>query len=546
MTADETLAALVAERTRELEQELAERKRKEAEAALRESEQRHRAILRTAMDGFWLVDPQGRLLEVNETYCRMSGYSEAELLAMSIRDLEADETANHMATRFQEIMARGEERFESRHRRKDGSVFAVEVSVQYRPTEGGRIVAFLRDITDRRRAAKAKAELEAQNRQLQKSESLGRMAGAIAHHFNNQLQAVMLNLEMAMNDLPRNARPIDHLTAALESARKAAEVSGLMLTYLGKTDAKREPLDLSEACQRHLPMLRASLPRAVDLEIDLPSPGPAVRANGNQIQQVLTNLVTNAWEASGDGRGAIRLTVRSVAAADIPAANRFPIDWQPRDHAYACLEVADAGCGITGKDFEKLFDPFFSRKFSGRGLGLPVVLGIVRAHQGTITVTSEPGRGSVFRVFLPISAEAVPHKPVPAAQVPEPDGGGTVLLVEDEPVVRQTVALALAGMGFTVLDARDGVEAVEIFRRRRDEIRLVLCDLTMPRMDGWETLTALRQLSPDLPVILSSGYSEAQVMEGHHSELPQAFLRKPCGFNTLRDAIARATAPKRS
>jgi len=282
------------------------------------------------------------------------------------------------------------------------------------------------------------------------------------------------------------------------------------------------------------------MPKDVTLETDLPSLGPAISANGNQIQQLLTNLATNAWEAFGDGRGAIRLSIKTVSSADIPTTNRFPVDWQPLDNAYACLEVADVGCGIADHDIEKLFDPFFSTKFTGRGLGLPVVLGIVRAHGGAVTVESEPGRGSVFRVFFPVSAEEVPRQPDKAAKAPELEGGGTVLLVEDEEMLRHMAEAMLTRLGFKALAAKDGVEAVEVFRQHQDTIRCVLCDLTMPRMNGWETLAALRKLAPDIPVILTSGYDKARVMEGDHPELPQAFLHKPYQMRDLEVAISAA------
>jgi len=287
-------------------------------------------------------------------------------------------------------------------------------------------------------------------------------------------------------------------------------------------------------------MLRAVLPKHSTLETDLPFPGPSVSANADVIQQILTNLVANAAEAVGEAGGAVHVTVTTVSPDDIPAAHRFPTGWQPRDKAFACLEVRDAGCGIADEDMEKLFDPFFSTKFTGRGLGLSVVLGIVHALGGAVTVDSEADRGSVFRVILPLSAEGVPRRPEQTAQAPEVEAGGTVLLVEDLEMMRTMAAALLTYLGFTVLAAKDGVEAVEVFRRHQGEIRCVLCDLTMPRMGGWETLAALRKLAPGIPVVLASGYDEASVMAGDHPEQPQAFLPKPYQMAALKNALARA------
>ena len=333
----------------------------------------------------------------------------------------------------------------------------------------------------------------------------------------------------------------------MQSARKAAGISTQMLAYLGQTHGRREPLDLSEACRRSLPLLQAALPPAVVLETDLPAPGLVINANASQMHQVLTQLLTNAWEASRDGVSAIHLAIKPVAAAAIPALNRFPSDWQPRDPAYACLEVTDSGCGITAGDMEKIFDPFFTSKFIGRGLGLAVVLGIVREHGGGLTVESAPGRGSVFRVFLPVTAAAAaPQKPVPVVPAPPAGGRGSVLVVDDEPSLRATVTQVLQLAGFTVFAAEDGVAGVELFEQHRDEIQCVVCDLSMPRLDGWGTLTALRQLAPGLPFILSSGYDHAQVMAGQHPELPQAFLQKPYRLKDLIKVINQVWPPART
>ena len=415
------------------------------------------------------------------------------------------------------------------------------------PLENGDVLwhGLVTDITERKQAEADKEELEATNRQLQKAESLGRMAGAIAHTFNNQLAAVMGNLELVLMDLPKGAGPANSLTAAMEAAGKAAVVSGQMLTYLGQSFGKREPLDLSEACLRSLPILRAGMPGKVVLETHLPSPGPVIRANVNQIQQVLTHLITNAWESLGENGGSIHLGIKTVSREDIPVAQCYPVPWQPQDQAYACLELADPGCGIAAKDIDSLFDPFFSSKFTGRGMGLALVTGIVGAHGGAVTVESEPGRGSTFRVFLPISAEAVPLPPEKASPPLVLDRGGAVLLVEDEAMVRAVASTLLARLGFTVLEARDGVEAIEVFRRHQEEIRCVLCDLTMPRLNGWETLTALRKLAPGVPVILASGYDQAQVMSGDHPEWPQVFLGKPYSGKGLSNAISQALSQPR-
>ena len=178
--------------------------------------------------------------------------------------------------------------------------------------------------------------------------------------------------------------PQEKITTASKSSRKAAEMSGLMLTYLGHSFEKHEPLELSDTCLRSLPILSAIMPADFALKTDLPSPGPVIMADANHILQVLTNLITNAWEAAGECRGTIHLCVKTVCAADIPTVHRFPLDWQPLNEAYACLEVTDEGCGIEGEDIDKLFDPFFSTKFTGRGMGLAVVLGIARAHSGVV------------------------------------------------------------------------------------------------------------------------------------------------------------------
>jgi len=503
-----------------------------AEEALRAETLRRRVLFEQSPDGILIIDPQtARFLEFNTAAHQQLGYTREEFAQLAIPDVLVQELERETQARIAEVTQKGRVDYETLQRTRRGEVRNVQVTAQLVSVEGQQLYQCIwRDITERK-------QLEAQQRQLQKAESLSRMAGAIAHNFNNQLAAVLLNLELLQQQLPPQAGPDLNLAEALKSARKAASISTQMLVYLGQTAAQREPLDLSEACRQSLPLLQAANPNSAVLKTDLPTPGPVIKANANQLQQVLTNLLSNAWEAGSNGSNGVRLSVKLAAAAEIPAAQRFPIDWQPRDPAYACLEVADTGCGITARDMEKIFDPFFTSKFTGRGLGLAVVLGIVREHGGGITLESEPGRGSVFRIFLPVIAAAVPPKAVPVVPVPKSAVHGTVLVVEDEPALRTTLTQALQLAGFKVFAAEDGVAGVELFEQHRDEIQCVVCDLSMPRLDGWGTLTALRQLAPGLPFILSSGYDNAWVMAGQHPELPQALLQKPYQFKDLIELI---------
>ncbi|GAB6193951.1 two-component system sensor histidine kinase NtrB [Desulfocastanea catecholica] len=273
------------------------------------------------------------------------------------------------------------------------------------------------DINDGMRLAEEKKQLEAKCRQLEKAESLGRMAGAVAHNFNNLLAVVLGNLELAEYTIAKETDSSRYITLAMQAARRAAEVSSSMLTYLGQSLAQREPLDFAATCRTGLAGLRAIMPKEVDMVVDFPTDGPTVNANAYQFHLVLKNLVTNAWEGHRQHRSTIHLGMKTIKPEDIPAATyRFPLDGQTEHNLYACLTVRDTGCGIAEPDIDKLFDPFYTSKFVGRGLGLSIVLGIVRAHGGFLTVTSKIARGSLFSIFLPVCER---REIVPA--------GGTVL-----------------------------------------------------------------------------------------------------------------------
>jgi signal transduction histidine kinase/CheY-like chemotaxis protein len=397
----------------------------------------------------------------------------------------------------------------------------------------------------RRQTDEEKTLYAVQKSKLLKAEGLNRMAGAIAHHFNNKLMVVMGNLELAMCAMPEDSEPGSYLIQAMQGARQAADISTLMLTYLGQMNGVHEPMDLAWICRQRLPEFKRSMPPNIDFRTDLPDPGLIVLADSRQIRQILLNLIANAQEAIGTEAGTIRLSVKTVSRAGISDTYRFPLEWQPQASRYACMEIADSGCGIADADKERLFDPFFSTKFTGRGLGLPVVIGMLRGNDSGITVESTVEHGSTFRVFLTLAPDDArrPALATPAPRKTRDDPTartekiGPMLVIEDESAIREVITLMLQNLGLTVLLAENGAEALELFQRHRAEICCVLCDLTMPRMDGWATLTALRALRPDVPVILASGYDEARALAGDHPECPQAFIGKPYDIRELRDTI---------
>lgn len=533
---EETLRLVHELQVHKIELEMQNEDLRRAQEELEASRLRYFDLYDQAPVGYVTLSGQGSILEANLSAAALLGVERTALANRPFLGFvhPADRDIYH-AQRAQLGEDRPRHSWDMRMARADGAPCWAHLRAAL--TRNGECRITLNDISERKRVEERLALADDRLRQMQKAESLERMAGAIAHHFNNNLHAVTGNLELALDGPAGGTESAGHLREAMQASVRAAEMSALLLAFVGQTDGSRAQFDLSQGCTWTLPLLRASLPAEVPLETEFQPPGPVVTAHADQIQQVLINLVTNAGDAVGRGGGAVRLAVTTIPAADIPEAHRFPLDWEPRGEAYACLEVTDTGRGIAGNELERIFEPFYTDKVAGRGLGLSVVLGIVRAHLGAVSVQSEPGRGSSFRVFLPLSTGSA----APALKKPtEFEAGGVVLVVEDEDLVRRVFSAQLKRLGFTVLDASGGSEAAEMFGARRDEIRLVLCDLSMPGMNGWETLAVLRKLAPGIPVILTSGYDRTQVMAGSHPELPQAFLRKPYGAAELGEAVRLA------
>ena len=394
-------------------------------------------------------------------------------------------------------------------------------------------VESLQDVTERKRAEEERRALEAQVQQAQKLESLGVLAGGIAHDFNNLLMAILGNADMALGDLSQ-VSPVRSFIEEIETAsRRAADLCKQMLAYSGRGKFDVKAIDVDELVEEMAYLLRTSIGKKVALNLHLQGSLPSVKADAAQMQQVVMNLIINASEAVGQESGAITITTGVMDCDHAYLGNSYLHEDEPEGMC-VYVEVADTGCGMDDETLAKIFDPFYTTKFTGRGLGLAAVLGIIRSHHGAIVVDSEPGQGTTCRVLLPAIAEpAEPSIDQRATQAEQSRGSGTILLVDDEKAVRTVAKRMLEKAGFDVLPAEDGQQAIEIYRNNADNIVCILLDLTMPHMDGEEALQRLRAIRDDVRVILSSGYSEEEITGRFAGKGIDGFIHKPYQFVTL-------------
>jgi signal transduction histidine kinase/CheY-like chemotaxis protein len=432
-------------------------------------------------------------------------------------------------------------RLEIAHARDDGTMVDIEMHAQAFRVRGHRyLLAFDRDITERRRNEAEKAAMEEKLRETQKLESLGLLAGGIAHDFNNLLTGILGHANLA-----RRSTVPSEIDACLEqveqSTERAAELCGQMLAYAGKGRFEIGHVDLSAAVHETTSLIRASIGRTVRLELQLAMGLPIVEGDLTQIRQIIMNLVLNGAEATEGKPGVIRVTtgVMDADAAYLASTHLSPDLPEGR---YVFLEVADNGRGMNAETVSRIFDPFFSTKFTGRGLGLAAVLGIVRGHNGALKVESQEDVGTTFRLLLPASTIVASAETETVEPAPIWHGRGLALVVDDEPSVRHVATRMLVSMGFEVETAASGPEAIDLLQERPEAFSVVLLDLTMPGSRGDETYRELSAVRPGLPIILMSGYSHQEASTLFEGEDLAGFLQKPFRLDKLRELVRGATA----
>jgi PAS domain S-box-containing protein len=521
--------------------------RNKAEKALRRSEEHYRLLFQSINDAVFVhgvVDNRapGRFFEVNDIACKQLGYSRKELLKLDPAAIDAPETRANAAEVFSRLMADRHVVWEGVHIHKDGRRIPVEMSANLFDYDGRlTVVTTARDITERKHAAQKQREFEVHIQEAQKLESLGILAGGIAHDFNNLLTVILGHANLALMDLTPESPARDNLREIDKASGRAAELCRQMLAYAGKGRFVMETVNLSRLIEESAHLLQVSLSKKVMLRCQLDEALPAIEADPAQLRQVVMNLVINAAEAIDNAEGFITLSTSTVLCdKDHPLAGQ--VIKPPVSGRYVCLEVADTGCGMDAKTTARIFDPFFTTKFAGRGLGLAALLGIVRSHNGGVTVESEPGRGTTFRILIPVSTKAVAAAQSGEAS-PSWRGKGTILLVDDEELVRFVTGQMLEYCGFNVLPAGDGREALNLFRAHASEIVCVLLDLAMPHMDGQETFRELRLIQPDVRVVLATGYSDQEVAKRFSNAGLNGFIAKPYRLESLGAKLREVLAP---
>ena len=394
-------------------------------------------------------------------------------------------------------------------------------------------VGYVIDVTERVTAQRERRDLERQLLHTQKLESLGVLAGGVAHDFNNLLTGILGHANLALKSLAETHPAHAHVVAVERLTAQAAELTRQLLAYSGRGRFEIQPCDLGDIVHDMRSMLDVVVSKKARVVFQREERLPAIMADRTQLQQIVMNLITNASDALEGRTGTIRLNV-SARTLDEDAVAGFA-EWELAPGEYVVLDVSDDGIGMSDETRRQLFDPFFSTKVDGRGLGLSAVLGVVRGHRGALQIESELEVGTTFRVFFPTTDELVPA----SRRLPPRDewhGRGVVLIVDDQAHIRTVASNMLEHLGFETLCASNGERALELFEARRQDIVLVLLDLTMPIMDGNETLEALLALEPTLPIVMSSGYDQSTEV----SPKIAAFLEKPYRIHDVRAAVRAA------
>jgi PAS domain S-box-containing protein len=517
--------------------------RRAAEAAQRESEALFRDVWESAVDAMALVDSEGIYVLTNPAHQRLYGYPPGTAVGrpftMIAPEGQREGIMDYYRASFHtsEPLMRGEYVVE----RADGSFLEVEAQLSFIMRDGRRIAELIiaRDITARRQADEQRIALERKLLETQKLESLGVLAGGIAHDFNNLLTSTLGHAELALLDVPPNSEVSDHIHGVISGVRHTADLTRQLLAYAGKGRFVMQPLQLNTLIREMSDLLRVSVAKHCTLRYELAPTLPAINADSAQMRQIVLNLLVNASEAIPAEGGAITLST-SLAQLGRQALDALSPGAELAEAPYVCLSVADTGVGMDAATSVRIFDPFFSTKLTGRGLGLAAVQGIVRSHKGALRVSSRPGAGTTFELWFPAIAGTV-EACTPSAPVAAAAQARTVLVIDDEAPVREIARRLLERLGYQVRLAPGGQAGLALLAEGIPDLVAVLVDLLMPEMGGDEVARGVHALLPTTPVILMSGYSAETIVEELTAPQLAGVMQKPFTLDTLRATLQAAT-----
>lgn len=517
----------------------------EAMAALRANRTLLHALIDELPAHIYCKDLQGRYLLVNRRFAEALGHPIADVLHKTNFDLMPPEVAAFMAAQDAALLQNASPRhFEEAYDEGGSTRYFDSIKFVLNDDEGRpyAICGISNEITEQKRAEQERRHFERQLLETQKLESLGLMAGGIAHDFNNLLVAILGNASLALDELAADA-PLRHGLSQIElAARRAADLTRQMLAYAGKSPLIFQPVDLNQLIEETARLIQSSIPRYVTLRFALADDLPMVYGDPSQLRQIVMNLVINGAEAISPPAGEVVIAT-TVGPAEQDIGNpAYPATLDAE--RYVQVTVRDTGSGMDSATQARIFEPFFTTKFTGRGLGLAAVLGIVRSHEGAISVTSAPGGGATFQILLPAVAERAAPPATGEPAPPETAVCGTVLVIDDEPDVRNVTELMLRRLGLHVLSAADAAAALRSLEAHVQTVRLIVIDVTMPDMAGPELARALLTLQPEARFIIMSGHSEREALNGFPAEAIAGFLAKPFTFAELA-AHVRTVIPER-
>jgi PAS domain S-box-containing protein len=495
-------------------------------------------VMEGSTNSLAVIDLTGNIQMFNRRFEALIGVPQEKLPGSNFCTLFSDDVQSKFNRELGDVMSGTAENstFETSFSRRDGlelTLFCGAVPLFTEGTISGVVVS-LDDITERISAEEARMELERQLQQTQRLESLGVLAGGIAHDFNNILTIILGYCHVIKDEIDSTPDHAEYVQKIEDAAIRAADLCRQMMMYAGRNEMEHSATEMNLLVNEIVKMLHSGIKKNVTIELDL-CDVLLIVADSSQIQQIVMNLIINAAEAIGDNNGTIRVALKKAEFLDVEPESDFTGRAIPPGN-YVCLEVSDNGCGMDKETLNRIFEPFYTTKFEGRGLGMSSTLGIIKSHDGALQLSSRPGAGTTFKIYLPLPAESDSVENLPkTAQIYDTTGGsGKILLVDDEDELRILGPIRLNRIGYSAITAANGLEALRIYREQEGKIDLILLDLLMPEMDGVETYHRIREVSMTIPIVFCSGCSKKELSSDILDNVHTGFLKKPYNPDQLR------------